>query len=86
MAKEQSLKFWALILFLGLSTLISFAFFNIGISVYQNRCDKIETTVQSLTIKVDSLENIINTTFKEKKDTIQIQILPQEVKIYCNKK
>lgn len=85
MDREQSLKFWALILFLGLSILISFAFFNISVSGYQKRCEKIESNVQRLVLHIDSLEKVINTTFKERKDTILIQMPSQEIKIYCNK-
>lgn len=85
MDRERSLKLWALVLFLALSALISFAFFNVSVSVYQRRCEKIESNIQRLVLNVDSLEKVINTTFKERKDTILIQVIPQEVKIYCNK-
>lgn len=85
MNREKSLKFWALMLFLALSALISFAFFNVSVFVYQKRCEKIESNIQKLVFNIDSLEKVINTTFKEQKDTILIQVLPQEVKIYCNK-
>lgn len=85
MDRERSLKLWALVLFLALSALISFAFFNASVSVYQRRCEKIESNIQRLVFNVDSLEKVINTTFKERKDTILIQVVPQEVKIYCNK-
>lgn len=84
--KDKSLN--PIILFFLLvscSILIGFGFFCASVSNNQLNCKAINKQVQILTIKIDSLENIINTSFKEKRDTTIIQVHPQEIKVYYNK-
>lgn len=75
----------AILLLLMVSTLISFAFFAEGMTQVQNSKTIIDKRISELTEKIDSLEGIINTSFKNKKDTILIQVVPQEVKVFYNK-
>lgn len=85
MKKEQSLKLWGFILLLGLVFVVNYVFFNVGVSIYQHRCEQIEQNIQTLIYKSDSIEKVINTTLRERRDTVLIQICPQEIKFYCNK-
>lgn len=82
---DKSLKTGVFLLFIGFSILVSFSFFCMSITHSQNFYKQLETTVSSFETKVDSLEHVINTSFKEKQDTIIIKVVPQQVKVYYNK-
>lgn len=75
----------AIIISLGISIIISFAFFNICITNFQKECNFNKKQIIILNNKIDSVENIINTSFKNKKDTIIVNTFPQQIKIYTNK-
>lgn len=75
----------AILLLLVITTLISFAFFAEGMTQVQNLKINVNKETRKLTERIDSLENVINTSFKNKKDTILIQVVPQQVKVYYNK-
>lgn len=79
---DRSLKVGAFLIVIGFSALISFAFFCMSTTHSQRLCNQLEYNVCALTSKVDSLEHVINTSFKQKRDTIFIQVVPQTVKVY----
>ena len=70
------------LLALGFSALISFGFFSAGITKVQIIDKQHHKDVELLKNQIDSLENIVNQTFKNKKDTIIVEINPQIVKYY----
>lgn len=72
-------------LLISCSLLISFGFFCASISNNQLNYKKIEHQTQTFIIKVDSLEKVINTSFKERRDTTIVKVYPQEIKVYYNK-
>lgn len=83
---DRSLKVGAFLIIIGFSILISFAFFCMSTTHNQNLCDNFEHSIHTLTQKIDSLENVVNTNFKQKKDTVLIQVVPQTIKVYCTEK
>lgn len=82
MSKETKL---GIFLILVVAALISFAFFAESMSQIQKTNNRVNEKFLKLTERIDSLENVINTSFKNKKDTILIQVVPQQVKVYYNK-
>lgn len=70
------------LLSLGFSALISFGFFSAGITKVQIIDAQHHKDVELLKSQIDSLESIVNQTFKNKKDTIVVKINPQIVKYY----
>jgi hypothetical protein len=70
------------LLALGFSALISFGFFSAGVTKVQIIDKQHHQDVELLKNQIDSLENIVNQTFKNKKDTIIVEINPQIVKYY----
>lgn len=70
---------------LGISTFISFILFNISITAYQKGHDLTDSKIVILNNKIDSLEKVINTSFKNRIDTIVINTIPQQIKIYTTK-
>ena len=70
------------LLALGFSALISFGFFSAGITEVQKIDRQHHHDVELLKNQIDSLENIVNQTFKNKKDTIIVNVQPQIVKYY----
>lgn len=83
---DRSLKVGAFLIIIGFSILISFAFFCMSTTHNQNLCRNLEHSIYTLTQKIDSLEGVVNTSFKQKKDTVLIQVVPQTVKVYCTEK
>lgn len=82
MNRQKSLIIGLLFLTIIFSILVSLLFTNISISTSQYQYQQNKTSIEQLIHKIDSLENIINTNFKNKKDTIIINIIPQQIKIY----
>lgn len=70
------------LLSLGFSALISFGFFSAGVTRMQNEVKCLEKEHLELQNQIDSLESVVNTSFKNNRDTIVIQIKPQTVKYY----
>lgn len=81
---DRSFKLGAFFMLIGISALISFGFFGASVTHSQNWDHKIEVDLYKLQTKVDSLEHVINTNFKERRDTTIIQVVPQAIKIYHN--
>lgn len=75
-------QFGPYILTLACSFMITLIIFNIFATDVTVRFNKINTRELHLQQQIDSLENVVNTTFKNKKDTIIINIHPQDVRIY----
>lgn len=82
MSKETKIGVFLLLI---ITTLISFAFFAESMTQIQKVKISTDKKILKLIEKVDSLENVINTSFKNKKDTVLIQVIPQQVKVYYNK-
>lgn len=82
---DKSLKTGAFLITIGFSFLIGFVFFNVCISTFEHKHKQTNDTFQVIKNKVDSLENVINTSFKDKRDTTIIKLIPQEIKIYYPK-
>lgn len=70
------------LLALGFSALISFGFFSAGITKVQVIDKQHHQDVEILKSQIDSLETVINQSFKNKKDTIIVNVQPQIVKIH----
>lgn len=70
------------LLALGFSALISFGFFSAEITKVQKIGRQHHHDVELLKNQIDSLENIVNQTFKNKKDTIIVHVQPQIVKFH----
>lgn len=75
-------QFGPYILTLACSFIITLVFFNVLATDTTVKINNINTRESHLQQEIDSLENIVNTTFKNKKDTIIINIHPQDVRIY----
>lgn len=70
------------LLALGFSVLISFGFFSAGITEVQKIDRQHHRDIELLKNQIDSLENVVNQTFKNKKDTIIVNVQPQIVKFH----
>lgn len=75
-------QFGPYILTLACSFIITLVVFNILATDTTVKFNKTNTRELHLQQQIDSLENVVNTTFKNKKDTIIINIHPQDVRIY----
>lgn len=75
-------QFGPYILTLACSFIITLIFFNVLATDTTVKINNINTKELYLQQQIDSLENVVNTTFKNKKDTIIINIHPQDVRIY----
>lgn len=75
-------QFGPYILTLACSFMITLIFFNVLATDTTVKINNINTRESHLQQEIDSLENIVNTTFKNKKDTIIINIHPQDVRVY----
>lgn len=67
---------------IGFSALISFGFFSAGVTNIQKEIANQAACHASFQRQIDSLETVVNTTFKNQKDTIIVKINPQVVKYY----
>ena len=79
---DKSVKIGVVLLLLGTSFLISFVFFCIDNTRSEIFFKQNQESIKSLVLRIDSLERVINSTFKELKDTTIICVFPQEIKIY----
>lgn len=70
------------LLALGFSALISLGFFGAGITEVQKISRQHHQDVEFLKNQIDSLENVVNQTFKNKRDTIIVNVQPQIVKFH----
>lgn len=70
------------LLALGFSALISFGFFSAGITKVQIIDEQYHKDVELLKDQIDSLETVVNQSFKNKKDTIIVNVQPQIVKFH----
>ena len=70
------------ILFLGFAFLLSLGLFSIEATNIQQDFQKRDLLIEQLCSKVDSLESVVNTSFRNKRDTIVIDIKPQVLKYY----
>lgn len=75
-------QFGPYILILACSFIVTLIFFNVLATDTTVKMNKINTKELYLQQQIDSLENVINTTFKNRKDTIIINIHPHDVKVY----
>lgn len=70
------------ILFLGFAFLLSLGLFSIESTNTQQKFQKRDILIDQLYSKVDSLESVVNTSFKNRRDTIIIDVKPQVLKYY----
>lgn len=75
-------QFGPYILTLACSFIVTLIFFNVLATDTTVKINNINTRELHLQQQIDSLENVINTTFKNQKDTIIINIHPHDVKVY----
>lgn len=78
----KSLKYWGIVLICSILILIQFIFFNVSVSHSKSLYEVTNNELNITKCKIDSLENVINEYFKNKKDTIIINNYPQIIKIY----
>lgn len=78
----DKINFGALLLTFGVSALFAFALFNINVTSLSKMHSKHQEIESRLQMQIDSLEDVVNTTFKNRKDTIVVNVRPQDVKIY----
>lgn len=75
-------QFGPYILVLACSFIITLIFFNVLATDTTIKINNINARELHLQQQIDSLENVVNTTFKNQKDTIIINIHPHDVKVY----
>lgn len=75
-------QFGSYILTLACSFIVTLIFFNVLATDTTVKINNINTRELHLQQRIDSLENVINTTFRNQKDTIIINIHPHDVKVY----
>jgi peptidoglycan hydrolase CwlO-like protein len=79
---DKNLNIGALILTFCLGVLVSFAFFATGIRHTDQQYKQINAKQTIVKQQLDSLEKSVNDYYKNKKDTIIINVLPHNIKIY----
>lgn len=79
---NKALKIGGFILALAGMFMISFGFFCISVNHTEELDIKANEKINKLIIKVDSLEAVVNTSFKNRRDTIIVNTYPQEIKFY----
>lgn len=79
---DKNLNIGALILTFCLGGLVSFAFFATSIRHTDQQYAQINAEQNIVKKQLDSLEKSVNTYYKNKKDTIIINVLPHNIKIY----
>jgi hypothetical protein len=80
--EQVSNNIWYFLGAIGFSALISFGFFSAGVTNMQKRLAIQAEEHQIMQNQIDSLENVINTEFKNRRDTIIIKVSPQAIKYY----
>lgn len=80
--EQVSNNIWYFLGAIGFSALISFGFFSAGVTDMQKRLATQAEEHQIMQNQIDSLENVINTEFKNRRDTIIIKVSPQTIKYY----
>lgn len=79
---ETKLNIGTSVISISICLLIIFVFFNISVTHTDKTVHKTKTEINTIFHKLDSLENVINISFKNKKDTIIINISNPPIKIY----
>lgn len=80
--KQVSNNIWYFLGAIGFSALVSFGFFSAGVTDMQKRFAIQAEEHQIMQNQIDSLESVINTEFKNRRDTIIIKVSPQAIKYY----
>lgn len=73
---------WYFLGAIGFSALISFGFFSIGITEMQSQFKIQVNKHQGMQSHIDSLENVINTELKTRKDTVIVNVSLPQINFY----
>lgn len=79
---DKNLKIFAVVIAIGFVIVIDLAFAGIQGKALDDWVGRFSKEVNHLEYKIDSLEKIVNTDFKIRRDTIIVDIKPQIIKIY----
>lgn len=80
--EQVSNNIWYFLGAIGFSALVSFGFFSAGVTDMQKRLAIQAEEHQIMQNQIDSLESVINTEFKNRRDTIIVKVSPQAIKYY----
>ena len=83
--ENKGLQIFAVCLAIGFVLIVNFAFFGVQSNITSNWTNKFTQDINHLEHKVDSLEGVINTKFKQQRDTIIVDVRPQTIRIYQQK-
>lgn len=79
---EKTSNIWFFLGSIGFSAIVSLGFFSAGVTDVQKRFAIQAEEHQIMQNQIDSLENVINTEFKNRRDTIIVKVSPQTIKYY----
>lgn len=80
--ENKRLRVFAILIGIGFVLIVNVAFFGAQSSVIEDWTGKLTIGINYLEYKVDSLEKVVNVGFKNRRDTIILDIRPQTIKIY----
>lgn len=80
--ENKSLRIFAICIAIGFVLIVNLAFFGAQGSITDDWTSKFTKEINYLEYKVDSLEKVVNTEFKNRRDTIILDVRPQTIKIY----
>jgi hypothetical protein len=79
---DKTSNIWFFLGSIGFSAIISLGFFSAGVTDMQKRFAIQAEEHQIMQNQIDSLESVINTEFKNRRDTIIVKVSPQTIKYY----
>lgn len=79
---DKNLKIFAVVIAIGFIIIIDLAFAGMQGKALDDWASRFSKEVNYLEYKIDSLEKVVNTDFKVRRDTIIIDVKPQTIKIY----
>ena len=79
---DKTSNIWFFLGSIGFSALVSLGFFSAGVTDMQKRLAIQAKEHQIMQNQIDSLESVINTEFKNRRDTIIVKVSPQTIKYY----
>ena len=79
---DKTSNIWFFLGSIGFSAIVSLGFFSAGMTDMQKRLEVQAEEHLSLQNQIDSLECVINTEFKNRRDTIIVKVSPQTIKYY----
>ena len=79
---DKTSNIWFFLGSIGFSAVVSLGFFSAGVTDMQKRLSIQAKEHQLMQNQIDSLENVINTEFRNHRDTIVVEVKPQVLKYY----